>query len=73
MGAVFGWAIICAILYGIFNAAIGSTAGWIAVGVWTVISLLGFFGELEHRKRVGQRYLMEHGDEWERHLMEQGE
>lgn len=49
MGFLVGVVVIDVILYAIFNAAIGVTAGWIAVGVWTVIAIMGWMGEMAHR------------------------
>jgi hypothetical protein len=44
MSAIIGCAIVCAILFAIFAALVGTTAGWVAVGVWLVVSALGWLG-----------------------------
>jgi hypothetical protein len=44
MSAIIGCAIVCAILFAIFAALVSTTAGWVAVGVWLVVSALGWLG-----------------------------
>jgi hypothetical protein len=44
MAALVGFVAVSALLYALFAWLIGSTAGWIAVGVWAVASFLGWLG-----------------------------
>ena len=44
MSAIIGCAIVSAIQFAIFAALVGTTAGWVAVGVWVVVSVLGWLG-----------------------------
>lgn len=54
MKTLFGYFIITTILYLIFHS-FSATAGWIAVGVWTFITLLGLWGEWEYRKLAAKK------------------
>jgi hypothetical protein len=49
-----GYFNITTILYVIFHS-FSATAGWIAVGVWTFITLLGLWGEWEYRKLAAKK------------------